>query len=91
MYEYVMKPNGVFIHLKKCVYFIVKAEKFIKKWIQFPYYGLQMSIFVKIFDIYLVTESLEEIKQSILNTEEIDWNTFKNWIERDKFASEFPH
>ncbi len=54
-------------------------------------FGLGLSIFIKKFEIYLVTESLEEIKQSILNTEEVDWNTIKNWIERDKYASEFPH
>jgi hypothetical protein len=29
-----------------------------KKSIHFPYFGLDLSIFVKIFEIYLVTESL---------------------------------
>jgi hypothetical protein len=43
-----------------------------RKSIQFPYFGLDLSTFVKMVEIYLVTESLEEIKQSILNTEEID-------------------
>jgi hypothetical protein len=54
---YVVKPNDVFIHLEKCIFFNGKAREAYKKSTQFPYFGLDLSIFVKMFEIYLVTEA----------------------------------